>query len=58
MLCLSRKQNESIFIGDDVEVKVIAVSGGRVRLAISAPPDVRVQRSPQQPKEVHGTEKV
>lgn len=44
MLVLSRKQNETIFIGDNVLVKVVRIAGGRVRLAIEAPDDVRISR--------------
>lgn len=44
MLVLSRKPQESITIGRDVVVKVVGVSGGRVRLAIEAPQSVRVMR--------------
>jgi carbon storage regulator len=44
MLVLSRKDGESIRIGSDVIVKVSKISGGRVKLAIEAPNDVRIQR--------------
>jgi carbon storage regulator len=45
MLVLSRKREERILIGDDIEVKVIAVLGNRVRLGITCPADVRILRS-------------
>lgn len=45
MLVLSRKANQSIKIGDNIEVTVLGVSGGRVRLGISAPEHVRILRS-------------
>ncbi|NQV26445.1 MAG: carbon storage regulator CsrA [Rhodopirellula sp.] len=45
MLVLSRKTTESIVIGDGVEVRVLEISGGRVRLGINAPADVTVHRS-------------
>lgn len=45
MLVLSRKREERILIGDDIEVKVVAVLGNRVRLGISCPKDVRILRS-------------
>ena len=45
MLTLSRRINESITIGDDVEVVVLGVSRGRVRLGIRAPRDVAVYRT-------------
>jgi carbon storage regulator len=44
MLVLSRKQNDEIFIGDGVCIKVVGVSGNRVRLGISAPADVAIRR--------------
>jgi carbon storage regulator len=45
MLVLSRKLNESIVIRDDVVVTVLEVSGGKVRLGIDAPADVKIVRS-------------
>lgn len=44
MLVLSRKPTEVIRIGDDIKVIVQEVKGGRVRLSIDAPDDVRVHR--------------
>ncbi|USG65327.1 carbon storage regulator CsrA [Brevibacillus ruminantium] len=44
MLVLSRKKNESIMIGDSIEIKVIAVEGDTVRLGIEAPRNVEVYR--------------
>jgi carbon storage regulator len=44
MLVLSRKNGESINIGDNIEVKVLDVRGGRVRLGFSAPHGVNIQR--------------
>ena len=44
MLVLTRKTNQSIMIGDDVEVSVLAVSRDKIRLGISAPKDVPVFR--------------
>lgn len=44
MLVLSRKASEVITIGDDITVKVVRISGGRVRLAIDAPDEIRIQR--------------
>lgn len=43
-LILSRKQGESIVIGDNIEVTVVAVGGNKVRLAINAPNDIPVHR--------------
>ena len=44
MLVLTRKSNQSIMIGDDVEVSVLAVMGEKVRIGISAPRSVPVFR--------------
>jgi carbon storage regulator len=44
MLVLTRKTNQSIMIGDDVEVSVLAVAGDKVRIGISAPREVPVFR--------------
>lgn len=45
MLVLSRKLNETVKIGDDIEVTVVQISRGRVRLAIQAPREVPILRS-------------
>ena len=45
MLVLSRKKNESIMIGDHIEVKILAVEGDQVKLGIVAPKFVKVYRS-------------
>jgi carbon storage regulator len=44
MLVLTRKSNQSIMIGDDVEVSVLAVTGEKVRIGIQAPQEVPVFR--------------
>ena len=44
MLVLSRRQSETIVIGDNIRVQVLEISGGRVRLAIEAPGSVSVDR--------------
>ena len=44
MLVLTRKTNQSIMIGDDIEVSVLAVSRDKIRLGITAPRDVPVYR--------------
>ena len=44
MLVLSRKSGESVCIGSDIEVKVLDIRGGRVRLGFSAPSKVEIQR--------------
>ena len=45
MLVLSRKKNESIMIGDHIEVKILSVEGDQVKLGIVAPKSVKVHRS-------------
>lgn len=45
MLVLTRKKEEAISIGDNVEIKVLSVSGNRVRLGITAPREVSVLRT-------------
>ncbi len=44
MLVLTRKSNQSIMIGDDVEVSVLSVMGEKVRIGIQAPQDIPVFR--------------
>ena len=44
MLVLSRKNGESVRIGETIEVKVLAIDGNRVKLGFSAPPHVNIQR--------------
>ncbi len=44
MLVLTRKANQSIMIGDQIEVSVLSVLGEKVRLGIQAPRDVPVFR--------------
>ena len=45
MLVLSRKKGESIHIGNDIEIKVIAVEGDQIKLGIVAPKNISVHRS-------------
>lgn len=44
MLVLSRKLNESIMIGDSIVVTVVEIRGNKIRLGITAPPDVTILR--------------
>ncbi len=44
MLVLTRKTNQSIVIGDDIEITVLSVSGDKVRIGIEAPRDIAVFR--------------
>jgi carbon storage regulator len=44
VLVLTRKSNQSIMIGDDIEVSVLAIMGEKVRIGIQAPRDIPVFR--------------
>jgi carbon storage regulator len=44
MLVLSRQRDESIMIGDNVEITIVDVRGDKVRLGITAPREVPVHR--------------
>ncbi|WP_289140222.1 carbon storage regulator CsrA [uncultured Brevibacillus sp.] len=44
MLVLSRKKNESLIIGDQIKIKIVAVEGDVVKIGIEAPRDVEVYR--------------
>jgi carbon storage regulator len=59
MLVLTRKVGEVVAIGDDIRVTLVAVRGGTIRLGITAPGTVRVdrqevrdQRTPRPPGKV------
>ncbi|HNQ24455.1 MAG TPA: carbon storage regulator CsrA [Phycisphaerae bacterium] len=44
MLVLSRQRDETIMIGDDVEITVVDIRGDKVRLGITAPRNIQVHR--------------
>lgn len=44
MLILCRKRGESIMIGDDVEVRIVDIGDGKVRLGITGPASVPVHQ--------------
>ncbi len=44
MLVLTRKSNQSIMIGDEIEISVLSVMGDKVRIGIQAPREVPVFR--------------
>lgn len=44
MLILNRKIGESIIIGEDIEVTILEVSEGRVKVGIEAPEDINILR--------------
>ena len=45
MLVLSRKEGEKISIGQDIEITICRIAGGRVKVGLRAPGDVRIVRS-------------
>jgi len=45
MLVLTRKSDESIMIGDEIEISILAVHGDKVRIGINAPKSVPVFRN-------------
>ena len=44
MMIVSRKRNERILIGQDIEISVLSIEGDRVRIGIEAPIDVAILR--------------
>ena len=44
MLILSRKQEQSIVIGENIKVQILGVSGNTVRIGIEAPSEVKIMR--------------
>ena len=44
MLVLSRRKNESIMVGDDVQIMIVGIRGDKIRLGIEAPKSIPVHR--------------
>ncbi|MDH5680788.1 MAG: carbon storage regulator CsrA [Spirochaetota bacterium] len=44
MLVLARKPNQSIMIGDDIEIRVVDIKGDQVKIGITAPRSISVHR--------------
>ena len=44
MLVLSRQRDQTIMIGDDIEITVVDIRGDKVRLGINAPSEIPVHR--------------
>jgi carbon storage regulator len=44
MLVLTRKKDQSIIVGDDIEITIIDIQGDQVRLGINAPKNVSIHR--------------
>ncbi|MBC7476263.1 MAG: carbon storage regulator CsrA [Candidatus Sericytochromatia bacterium] len=45
MLVLSRKSNESLMIGDNIEIVILEIKEGNVKLGIKAPREISVHRN-------------
>ncbi|MBU3142347.1 carbon storage regulator CsrA [Clostridium sp. CF012] len=45
MLVISRKKGESLLIGEDVEITIIKIENGTVKIAINAPREIGILRS-------------
>lgn len=45
MLIIGRREGEALRIGDDIEIMVLQIAGGQVRIGIQAPDTVRVTRT-------------
>lgn len=52
MLVLSRRVNETIKIGDDIEITICRLQGKSVAIGVSAPGEVRVMRSELRPSTI------
>jgi carbon storage regulator len=44
MLVLTRRPNESFFVGDNVNIKVLEIRGSQVKIGIDAPRDIQIVR--------------
>lgn len=44
MLILTRKKDESIVIGDNIEITIVSMEDGKVRIGIEAPRDIEIHR--------------
>lgn len=55
MLVISRKPNQAIRIGDNIEVRLVKVKGQKARIGVIAPRDVPVQIVPKTPKSKDAT---
>ena len=45
MLVLSRRIGEEVIINDNISIKIVSIQGNKVRVAISAPADVPIDRA-------------
>ncbi|HCX86525.1 MAG TPA: carbon storage regulator [Gammaproteobacteria bacterium] len=56
MLILTRRVGETLKIGENIQVTVLGLRGGQVRIGINAPRDVAVHREEILSKDVHDSE--
>ena len=54
MLVLTRRQGESIKIGEDIRITVLQLLGRKVRIGIDAPDDVKIVRNELGPEDIDG----
>ncbi|MCB2297198.1 carbon storage regulator CsrA [Clostridium tagluense] len=45
MLVIGRKKGESLLIGDDIEITIVKIENGSVKIAINAPREISILRS-------------
>jgi len=57
MLVLSRKIGERIFIEPGIEIAIVDVRGGRVRIGVDAPEEVRIRRISPAPEVTFGMQR-
>lgn len=50
MLALTRKPDEAVRIGEDIEVRIVFIKGNNVRLAITAPRHLKIKRCEYRPR--------
>lgn len=53
MLVLTRGKEQTVKIGDNVEIKIVKLEGGTVKLGITAPPNVLILRGELEKRSVH-----
>jgi len=50
MLVLTRRPRQAVMVGPDIQIMVLDIGGGRVRLGITAPRELRVLRQETKPR--------